>query len=183
MLPLFFFLGGYVHLRAWHRARARGESLGRFVRRNLRRLSLPAFVPAAVWITLGASLYAGSGLEWIGRAVLLVISPLWFLGVYLVLIALIPLWFAVARRFGPVAFVWMIGLVVVVDILRFRAVPRGSGAGRLRQHAAGVGPGVHVNRRRCASWRYWRSRSASRRWPGRGWSAGSNARGRAGSSR
>lgn len=121
VLPLFFFLGGYVHLRAWHRARARGESLGHFVRRNLRRLSLPAFLPAAVWITLGASLYAGLGLEWIGRAVLLVISPLWFLAVYLVLIALIPLWFAVARRFGPVAFVWMIGLVVVVDILRFRA--------------------------------------------------------------
>ncbi|MGE0296666.1 acyltransferase family protein [Pseudonocardia sp.] len=120
VLPLFFFVGGYVHLLAWQRARIRGETLDRFVLRNLRRLSVPALVVAGVWIGLGLVLWAGLGLEWIGRAVLLVISPLWFLGVYLGLIALIPLWFAIARRFGPVAFVWMIGLVVIVDILRFR---------------------------------------------------------------
>ena len=55
---------------------------------------------ATVWIGLGAALWAAFGLEWIGRAVLLVISPLWFIAVYLVLIALIPLWFALCRRFG-----------------------------------------------------------------------------------
>jgi hypothetical protein len=121
VLPLFFYVGGYVHLRAWHRARDRGEHLGHFVHRNLRRLALPASVLATVWIGLGVALWAAFGLEWIGRAVLLVISPLWFIGVYLVLIALIPLWFALCRRFGPVAYVWMVGLVVIVDILRFRA--------------------------------------------------------------
>jgi hypothetical protein len=121
VLPLFFYVGGYVHLRAWHRARDRGEHLGYFVWRNLRRLSLPALMLATVWIGLGAALWAAFGLEWIGRAVLLVISPLWFIAVYLVLIALIPLWFALCRRFGPVAYVWMVGLVVIVDILRFRA--------------------------------------------------------------
>lgn len=118
VLPLFFFVGGYVHLQAWHRAR--GETLRAFVWRNVRRLSVPALVLAGVWVALGTALSAGLGLEWIGRAVLLVISPLWFLGVYLCLIALIPLWFAIARRFGPVAFVWMTGLVVIADILRFR---------------------------------------------------------------
>jgi peptidoglycan/LPS O-acetylase OafA/YrhL len=121
VLPLFFFVGGYVHLRAWYRARSRGEHLAHFVWRNLRKLSLPALVLAAVWAALGVSLSAAFGLEWIGRAVLLVISPLWFIGVYLVLIALIPVWFALQRRFGAVAFVWMVGLVVIVDILRFRA--------------------------------------------------------------
>lgn len=121
VLPLFFFVGGSVHLQAWHRAQARGEHLTRFVWRNLRKLSLPALVLAAVWIGLGASLYAAFGIEWIGRAVLLVISPLWFIGVYLVLIALIPVWFALQRRFDVLVFVWMVGLVVVVDILRFRA--------------------------------------------------------------
>jgi hypothetical protein len=121
VLPLFFFVGGHVHLLAWQRACARGSTLGAFVWRNIRRLSVPALVLATVWISLGTVLYAVFGLEWIGRAVLLVISPLWFLGVYLALIALIPLWFALCGRFGPVAFVWMIGLVVIVDILRFRA--------------------------------------------------------------
>ncbi|WP_214369433.1 acyltransferase family protein [Pseudonocardia sp. H11422] len=121
VLPLFFFVGGYVHLRAWHRARARGEHLGHFVWRNIRKLSLPALVLATVWVGLGVGMGAAFDLEWVGRAVLLVISPLWFIGVYLVLIALIPLWFALQRRFGAVAFVWMAGLVVIVDILRFRA--------------------------------------------------------------
>ncbi len=120
VLPLFFYVGGYVHLRAWHRACDRGEHLGQFVRRNLRRLSLPALALATVWIGLGAAMWAAFGLGWIGRAVLLVISPLWFIAVYLVLIALIPLWFALARRFGPITYAWMVGLVVIVDILRFR---------------------------------------------------------------
>ncbi len=120
VLPLFFFVGGYVHLRAWHRAQARGEHLGHFVWRNIRRLSLPALVLAIVWISLGIALYGVFGITWIGRAVLLVISPLWFIAVYLVLIALIPVWFALQRRFGPVAFVWMAGLTIIVDILRFR---------------------------------------------------------------
>ena len=121
VLPLFFFVGGHVHLLAWQRACARGSTLGAFVWRNVRRLSVPALVLVTVWISLGTVLYVVFGLEWIGRAVLLVISPLWFLGVYLALIALIPLWFALYDRFGSVAYVWMVGLVVIVDILRFRA--------------------------------------------------------------
>ncbi|GEL19462.1 acyltransferase family protein [Pseudonocardia asaccharolytica] len=120
VLPLFFFVGGHVHLKAWQRAQVRGESLGRFVRRNIRKLSLPALVLAAVWTGLGVGLSAAFDVRWIGRAVLLVISPLWFIGIYLVLIALIPVWFALQRRFGAVVFVWMVGLVVIVDILRFR---------------------------------------------------------------
>lgn len=120
VLPLFFFVGGYVHLKAWERARSRGEHLGRFVWRNVRKLSGPALALAVVWIALGAVLRSVFDLAWIGRAVVLVISPLWFIGVYLVLIALIPVWFALQRRFGQLTFVWLIGLVVLVDIARFR---------------------------------------------------------------
>lgn len=120
VLPLFFFVGGYVHLRAWQRAKGRGESLGRFVWIRVRRLSIPAVALAAVWITLGLLLGGAFDIAWIGRAVLLVISPLWFIAVYLLLIALIPLWFSLQERFGAVVFVWMIGLTVVVDVLRFR---------------------------------------------------------------
>ncbi|MFR9802883.1 acyltransferase family protein [Pseudonocardia sp. RS010] len=121
VLPLFFFVGGYVHLLAWHRARARGEHLGHFVWRNLRKLAVPALVLGTVWLGLGLGLSAAFDLHWLLRAVLLVISPLWFIGVYLLLIALIPVWFGLLRRFGVVAVVWVVGLVVIVDILRFRA--------------------------------------------------------------
>ncbi|MCW2631363.1 MAG: hypothetical protein JWR88_325 [Pseudonocardia sp.] len=120
VLPLFFFVGGYVHLRAWQRARARGETLRNFVWVRVRRLSVPAVALAGVWIMLGVLLGGAFDIAWIGRAVLLVISPLWFIAVYLLLIALIPLWFALQERFGSVVFVWMIGLTVLVDVVRFR---------------------------------------------------------------
>ncbi|MBN9107801.1 MAG: acyltransferase [Pseudonocardia sp.] len=121
VLPLFFYVGGYVHLKAWERARERGEHLGSFVWRNIRKLSIPALMLAVVWIGLGAGLGAVFDIAWVGRAVLLVISPLWFIAVYLGLIALMPLWLWLRRYFGAVPLVWFAGLVVVVDILRFRA--------------------------------------------------------------
>jgi peptidoglycan/LPS O-acetylase OafA/YrhL len=120
VLPLFFYVGGYVHLLAWHRARARGEHLGHFVWRNLRKLAVPALVLLVVWVAIGSVVTAVWGVAWLGRVVLLIISPLWFLGVYLLLIALIPLWFRLLDRFGPVTLVWCVGLVVIVDILRLR---------------------------------------------------------------
>ncbi|GJF05260.1 acyltransferase [Pseudonocardia sp. D17] len=121
VLPLFFYVGGYVHLRAWQRACARGEHLGHFVWRNIRRLSLPALLLAVVWIGMGAGLGAVFDVAWVGRAVLLVISPLWFIAVYLGLIALMPAWLWLREHFGAVPLVWFAGMVVVVDILRFRA--------------------------------------------------------------
>jgi peptidoglycan/LPS O-acetylase OafA/YrhL len=120
VLPLFFFVGGYVHLLAWHRARSRGEHLGHFVGRNLRKLSVPALVLLLAWVALGLVVGVVFGVRWIPRTVLLVVSPLWFIAVYLLLIALIPVWFRVLQRFGAVSMVVIIGLVVVVDILRFR---------------------------------------------------------------
>ena len=41
VMPLFFYIGGYAHLRSWQRARERGIGLGRFVLRRLRRLAVP----------------------------------------------------------------------------------------------------------------------------------------------
>ncbi|SDE63438.1 acyltransferase family protein [Pseudonocardia oroxyli] len=120
VLPLFFYVGGYVHLLAWQRARARGEHLGHFVWRNLRKLSVPALVLLTAWLALGLVVSLVFDVRWLWRTVLLVVSPLWFIGVYLLLIALIPVWLRLITRFGAVALVVVIGLVVVVDILRFR---------------------------------------------------------------
>ncbi|MEU7817408.1 hypothetical protein [Pseudonocardia sp. NPDC049154] len=60
VLPLFFSVGGYVHLLAWQRAQARGEHLGHFVWCNLRKLSVPALVLGGVWLGLGLALAAAS---------------------------------------------------------------------------------------------------------------------------
>jgi hypothetical protein len=119
VMPLFFYVGGYVHLRSWERAQTNGVRLGPFVFRRLRQLAVPGLALLVGWIVLGAivSWY----LEWDGvfRIVRLVVSPLWFLAVYLMLIALLPAALWLHRRFGSLVLIWLGGLAMVVDVLRF----------------------------------------------------------------
>jgi hypothetical protein len=55
----------------------------------------------------------------IGRAVRLVLSPLWFLCVYVLLIAMFPVSYRLHLRFGPLVVVWAAGIAALVDVLRF----------------------------------------------------------------
>lgn len=120
VLPLFFYIGGFVHLRSWERARSRGARLGTFVLRRVRQLAVPALVLLAVWIAIGA--FAAWYFDWtgMGRTVKLIVSPLWFLAVYLMLIVLLPAALWLHRRFGPLVLVWLGGGAMLVDLLRFR---------------------------------------------------------------
>ncbi len=120
VMPLFFYVGGYSHLVAWRRAQARGEHLRGFVVRRMRGLAVPALALLGVWTALGVALGAIFNLQWIGRAVLLVVSPLWFMGVYLMLIALLPVFLWLHERWDTVVLVFLAAIAGAVDILRFR---------------------------------------------------------------
>jgi len=119
VMPLFFYVGGYVHLKSWERAQANGVRLGPFVWRRIRQLAVPGLALLVGWIVLGSivSWY----LEWDGvfPIVRLVVSPLWFLAVYLMLIALLPAALWLHKRFGSLVLIWLGGLAMVVDVLRF----------------------------------------------------------------
>jgi hypothetical protein len=113
VMPIFFYVGGCLHRRA---AARRG-----FVRRRLRgllRAAAPLLVGAAL---VGALLAAVGGGAWAVGTVAFALSPLWFLGVYLVLVALLPGWLWLRRRLGPVALVLLAGLAAVVDVVRLGA--------------------------------------------------------------
>jgi peptidoglycan/LPS O-acetylase OafA/YrhL len=120
VMPLFFYVGGYGHLKAWERAQSRGEHLPQFVLKRLRRLAVPALALLAVWTGAGIALGAIFNLKWIGRAVTLVVSPLWFIAVYLVLVALLPLFLWLHRRWDTIVLVFFAAIAGSVDILRFR---------------------------------------------------------------
>jgi hypothetical protein len=120
VLPLFFYVGGHVHLLSWRRAKKRGTGIGAFVLRRIRALALPALFLSGVWVVIGAVVTYTFGVDWMWRVVLLVLSPLWFLGVYLVLIALLPVALWVHRRYDVLALIWLGGTALVVDVLRFR---------------------------------------------------------------
>jgi peptidoglycan/LPS O-acetylase OafA/YrhL len=119
VMPIFFYIGGYVHLRSWERARARGVGLGPFVVRRLRQLAVPGAALLVTWVALGSFVGWYFGVEGFGRVVKLVVSPLWFLGVYLMLIALLPVSLWLHRRYGMLVLVWLAGLAMSVDVARF----------------------------------------------------------------
>jgi hypothetical protein len=118
-MPLFFYIGGFVHLRSWERARERGTPLRAFVGRRIRGLAVPAGALLAVWIGIGAAVSWYYDAGWAARVVRIVVSPLWFLGVYLGLIALLPAALWLHRRFGVLVPVWLAGAAMCVDVLRF----------------------------------------------------------------
>ncbi|GGM16885.1 acyltransferase family protein [Nakamurella endophytica] len=120
VLPLFFAVGAYVHLKAWERASARGERIWHFALRQVRELAVPSAALLATWVVLGIVVGSVFDIGWIGRAVLLVVSPLWFVAAYLALVALMPLTVWLHRRFDTVVLVVLGGMAVVVDLLRFR---------------------------------------------------------------
>jgi hypothetical protein len=120
VMPLFFYVGGYSHLSAWQRARARGDGLGRFVTVRLRRLAVPALTLLVVWITIGIVVTATFDAQWVWRAVKLVVSPLWFMAVYLMLVALLPVSLWLHDRFDSIVLVWMAAIAAGIDIVRFR---------------------------------------------------------------
>jgi hypothetical protein len=120
VLPVFFYIGAYVHLKAWERSAARGEKVWHFALRQARALAIPALALLVTWIILGIIVGNVFDLKWMSRAVLLVVSPLWFVGAYLALICLLPITVWLHRRYDSLVLVFMGGLAVVVDILRFR---------------------------------------------------------------
>jgi fucose 4-O-acetylase-like acetyltransferase len=116
VMPAFFFAGGYVHKRGW--VASEGWS---WVLNRLRRLWAPALALVVVGLTIWLiARQVAPDADWVGNGVILVLSPLWFLIVYAMLVATAPLWFRQHERYGELVPVWMVGIAVVVDVLRFR---------------------------------------------------------------
>ena len=113
-LAVFFLVGGYSAARSY-----KGQYLT-WLRARLVRLGRPVLVLAAVWIPVTmAMILAGVRSSTIHTIVWLVLSPLWFLGVFAGLTALTPLAVALVRRFGAAAALAPAAVVAGVDAARF----------------------------------------------------------------
>jgi peptidoglycan/LPS O-acetylase OafA/YrhL len=116
VMPVFFIVGGFVNARSWSRA-IRGEnSWSAWTRRRYQRLLVPLFPLVAFWVLLIPVLLAG-GLprDSVQLASEVAFAPIWFLGVYVLVIALVPLTWALHRRFEWRALIAFVVAAVVVD--------------------------------------------------------------------
>jgi fucose 4-O-acetylase-like acetyltransferase len=101
VMPVFFLVGGYANALSWTTHHARGESWTWWIQRRAMRL----WWPTAVYLGAGALAVVAAGAAGTARANIAVAGrvvtlQLWFLPVYLVLIALTPVMFAAHRRWG-----------------------------------------------------------------------------------
>jgi hypothetical protein len=116
VMGLFFFVGGFAHARALrHR-----PPVGEFVRTRASRLLPPALVLLAVWTTLALLMHAAgltTGVFAVGLQ--LITIPLWFLGVYLVIVPAAPVMMRLHLRYGlwPVLAALAVA-VASVDVVR-----------------------------------------------------------------
>ncbi|WP_234106899.1 acyltransferase family protein, partial [Streptomyces venezuelae] len=118
VMPVFFFVGGFSHALA-HRSRPRYAA---FLRARLQRLLRPTMVFVGVWGAAALVLQlsgADGGLT--GVALRLVTQPLWFIGIYLAMVAFTPPLLRLHERWGWGAFAALAGGAVAVDMLRFAA--------------------------------------------------------------
>ena len=119
VMPLFFVIGGYADLAAWTSAERRGEGALAYLRSRARRLLLPPAAMVAAWTAFEAGrqlLLPGS------RSVLtwgmVVFVPLWFLAVYTVTTALVPVTVRLHRRYGWRAAAVLVAAPLAVDRIR-----------------------------------------------------------------
>jgi len=115
VMPLFFVVGGFANLSAY-RSRRKG-----YIRRRLLRMGRPTAVFLGAWIVIDGAraLIApatGSVLEW----GVVVFVPLWFVGVYAIVTAVVPITVWLHERLGGIAALGLFAIVALHDLVRFR---------------------------------------------------------------
>ena len=120
VMPLFFFVGGFSNDVGWRSTRDRGGSVGEFLRKRVTRLVRPTAVFLAVWVVVEAVLrFTGSGAAGTLRSTFLPFGPMWFLVVYIAVVALAPITVEWHDRHGWKVPAALAALVAVVDLVRF----------------------------------------------------------------
>ena len=118
VMPLFFYVGGFSNLIAWRRKESSGAKLGSFVWGRVKQLAVPALALAGTWAVLGALAVWRFDVKWAGKGVILVISPLWFIVAYMLIIALFPVFLWLHKHGEVLVLVWLAGLAWLVDVTR-----------------------------------------------------------------
>ena len=101
VMPVFFLVGGYANAVSWTAHQARGEGWTVWVRGRAMRLLWPTTVYIAVAeLAAAGAKAAGANTAELAQAGWFTALQLWFLPVYLLLIALTPVMLAAHRRWG-----------------------------------------------------------------------------------
>ncbi len=120
VMPVFFAVGGFSNAVAWTSYRRRGGTYADFMVSRADRLLRPTVAFISTGLVVGVAVEASGHLDQTAIMVLRVIAqPLWFIGIYLAVVALAPSMYALHRRWGWRALALLVLGTVGVDVLRF----------------------------------------------------------------
>lgn len=128
VMPIFFFVGGFSNHKTYSSMRQRGEGYRDFMKARAARLLTPTGVFIGLWIVAQVIFHlVDVGGDRTIRVSFLPFGPLWFLFVYLGVIALTPLTLGVHERFGVGAVAGFLAVAIAGDVLRFNDIAPGFG--------------------------------------------------------
>ncbi|MGW0906821.1 acyltransferase family protein [Streptomyces sp. NPDC002853] len=123
IMPVFFFVGGFSHALSYRSLsrQATGQSVySAFLRARLQRLLRPTMVFIGVWGIAALLLQLlGEGSALLDVTLRLVAQPLWFIGIYLAMVAFTPPLLRLHERYGWGAFGGLVAAAGAVDVARF----------------------------------------------------------------
>lgn len=120
VMPVFFFAGGAAH----HHSFVASNDLRRWLSLRLARLIVPALPLVAVWLVVPDVLREfGVPAQAVTVASTVVGQPLWFLAVYVIAVAAVPLAHVAHRQWGLAVPVVLGAAALGVDALRLHGVP------------------------------------------------------------
>ena len=118
IMPVFFVVGGFSNTASWSAAARDGRGYGEWLAGRLTRLVRPVLVFAGVWIGVVAALALADVAPAAVRAGSIA-QPLWFLAVYVVVVAVAPAMVAAQQRWGWGVSMALAAGVAAVDLLRW----------------------------------------------------------------
>jgi fucose 4-O-acetylase-like acetyltransferase len=120
VMPLFFFVGGFANRKSYESVVRRGGGYAAYVTGRLQRLLIPTLVFLAVGLAIATGMDAAGLMDDVLRPAARVVTlPLWFLGVYVMVVAMAPVMLALHRRFGHRVLVLLIAAALMIDGTRF----------------------------------------------------------------
>lgn len=120
IMPLFFVVGGFASITAWHSNVRRGGTAADYVKTRVIRLAQPSFPLFVFYVAVigGATLLALAP-ELVATVVEGAGSPLWFIAAYCLCQSLVPVLVRLHTRAPRATLVVLLAGVVVVDAARF----------------------------------------------------------------
>lgn len=120
IMPLFFLVGGFASITHWRRLRSRGATPSEYVRARLERLARPAMITFGVIAAgFGVATLLGVPGELLAQVGFRMGQPMWFLGVYLGVTALVPIMVRLHESTPRRTLAVLAGGAVLVDVIRF----------------------------------------------------------------